>query len=134
MLPDGPIAIGNLTRGTIVANTARSACGLWGQLVGLLGCSVLPAGAGLIFSPCMGLHTIGMRFPIDLVYLRRDDSDGCGGVVVRLREDLGPFRVALARADLVVELPSDTIARTSTTVGDQIAMWAVADRPVMWYR
>lgn len=128
---DGPITIVNLTRGTTLATAGRRAHNLWRRFSGLMGRPVLPGGAGLVFAPCTGLHTCFMRFPLDLLYVDLDEAGGCCGAVVRVRESLPPFRVAPARADLVVELPAGTIARTSTAVGDRIVLRAAADRPGM---
>jgi len=36
---------------------------------GLLGRNSLASGEGLWIVPCEAIHTFGMRFPIDLVYL-----------------------------------------------------------------
>ncbi len=128
MTSDGAIAIANATRGTTLADAAGYARGPWRRLIGLLGRAALPAGAGLIFAPCTGLHTWFMRFPIDLVYIQLGDGDGREGVVVRTMAGLRPFRVAPGRADLVVELPAGTIARTTTTVGDRIVLRPAARR------
>jgi len=128
------VAVINLTRGTTLADAAEYARGPWRRCIGLLGRAALPIGEGLIFTPCMGLHTIGMRFPIDLVYIRREESHGQNGVVVRLRANLPPCRVALTYAELAVELPAGTIARTVTSVGDQIGLWLSRNRdsePIM---
>lgn len=122
MTSDGSIAIVNATRGTTLADAARCACGLGRRLIGLMGLAALPTGAGLILAPCTGLHTWFMRFSIDLVYVQLDDVEGRDGVVVRTKTGLRPFRVAPARADLVVELPVGTIARTTTAVGDRIVL------------
>lgn len=115
----GPIAISNVTRATILADRAEYARGPWRRFVGLMGREAFPAGSALIFAPCTGVHTAFMRFPIDLVYIRRA-TEGQGGTVVRLRECLRPFRIAPMWADMVVELPAGTIARTATEVGDQL--------------
>ncbi len=116
------VAICNLTRGTTLADRAECARGPWRRLIGLLGRATFSSGAGLIFAPCTGLHTIGMRFPIDLVYLRRTEFGEQGAVVLRLQSGFRPCRVALTRADLVLELPSGTIVATGTAVGDRINM------------
>ena len=116
------IVVVNLTRGTTLADRAEYARGPWRRLVGLLGRATLASGEGLIFAPCTGLHTIGMRFPIDLVYLRRAESGGKGAVVVRLIANLRPFRFAPARAELALELPAGAIARSATAIGDEIAL------------
>ena len=58
----------------------------------------LPAGCGLAFERCRSVHTIGMRFALDLVWL------DAGGAVVRLDRDVGPRRVRTClRARGVVE-------------------------------
>lgn len=120
-MPDR-IAIINLTRGTILADTVEYARGPWRRGVGLLGRAALRGGEGLILAPCAGLHTIGMRFPIDVVYLRLAGQGGLVGVVARLRADLQPLRIALAAADIAIELPAGTIALTATSVGDEIGL------------
>jgi uncharacterized membrane protein (UPF0127 family) len=57
-----------------------------------------------------------MRFPIDVVYLDR------AGKVVHVEHDLRPWRFSPVRmrANSVLELPSHTVARTETAVGDSI--------------
>ena len=47
----------------------------------------LPAGWALAFERCRSVHTIGMRFALDLVWL---DADGA---VVRLDRAVGPRRM-----------------------------------------
>lgn len=116
------VAVINLTRGTILADVAEYARGPWRRCIGLLGRAALRIGEGLIFTPCTGLHTIGMRFPIDLVYIRREEPSGQTGIIVRLRANLPPCRVALTYAELAIEFPAGTIARTVTNVGDQIGL------------
>jgi len=49
--------------------------------------AALPPGHGLLFERCRSVHTIGMRFALDLVWL---DGDGA---VVRLDRDVGPRRM-----------------------------------------
>ena len=59
---------------------------------------------------------VGMRFPIDVVYLDR------GKVVVHIEENLKPWRLAAVRmsAASVLELPGQTLNSTRTAVGDEI--------------
>lgn len=68
----------------------------------LLGLALLPAeraGPGLLLPRCRSIHTIGMRFPIDAVFLDRR-----GREIRRAR--LRPLRFAREpRADAVLELP-----------------------------
>ncbi len=91
---------------------------------GLLGrrSSDFPQGRGLWISPSQGVHTIGMAFPIDVVYL---DS---AGRVLKLYHSLAPFRIAalILRTRSVLELPPDTLAQTRTEVGDVLEIRSVS--------
>ena len=63
-----------------------------------LDAEALPAGHALLFERCRSVHTVGMRFALDLVWL---DGDG---VVVRVDRAVGPGRVRTCRrARSVVE-------------------------------
>ena len=73
-------------------------------------------GGGLWIRPCRGVHTLAMRFPIDVLYLDR------AGTVVHAEHNLQPWRFSPVRmqAASVLELPSHTLARTDTALGDSI--------------
>ena len=72
-------------------------------LARLLGLALLPrrtAGVGLLIPRCHAVHTLGMRFPLTVVFL-----DSSGQVSSR-RERVPPGRfVADRRADAVLEIP-----------------------------
>lgn len=79
---------------------------------GLLGRDALPAGQALVLAPCQGIHTFGMRFPIDVVGVTRD------GRVVKIIDSLPPRRVALAwRAFAIVELAAGRCRDAGLSVG-----------------
>lgn len=106
----------NATRGTCVGESIEVADTSMRRFVGLLGKRSLPAGHGLLIQPSNGVHTLGMRFPIDVVFL-----DDCRRVL-KLRENLRPFRMTSLdwRAESVLELPVSTIRATRMEVGDQL--------------
>ena len=83
---------------------------------GLLGHEGLPAGHALVIAPTQGVHTFGMRFPIDLAFLAPD------GRVLSIRENLRPNRLSrlIIKAEGVLELPGNTLSSTGTQVGDVI--------------
>jgi len=85
-------------------------------MVGLLGKSGLDADGGLLIIPSQAVHTVAMRFPIDVVFVDRHCR------VVHLDPALVPYRVTGLhwRARCVLELPVGVIARTSTSVGDEL--------------
>jgi uncharacterized membrane protein (UPF0127 family) len=108
----------NQTRQAYLATTLSVADTHWTRLRGLLGLksSDFRNGCGLWIVPCHGVHTLGMGFPIDVVYL--DDSMK----VIHIQPDLQPWRFAPIRtqAASVLELPCRTAAQTRTAVGDKI--------------
>ncbi len=87
------------------------------RLVGLLGKTKRWAqlGRGLWIVPSSGVHTIGMLFPIDLIFLSKDKQ------VVYIEEHVRPFRISKVslKAESVLELPPHTIYRSGTQVGDR---------------
>lgn len=58
----------------------------WTRALGLLATAHLDDPCGLWIEPCNAVHTLGMRYPIDLVYLDRQ------GRILRLVDDLRPLR------------------------------------------
>lgn len=110
------VSVYNRTRHRRVATHATLADSYFGRLIGLLGKTGrwCKPGRGLWIVPSHGVHTLGMMFSIDVVFLDRDHR------VVHLVENLRPFRVSPVklRAASVLELPPHTIAGTGTCVGD----------------
>jgi uncharacterized protein len=77
------------------------AIGLRARLFGLAGIDVGAAGPGLLIPRCSGVHTFGMRFALDLVFLDR------GWRTVAVRASVPPRRLVGHRgAAAVLELPA----------------------------
>lgn len=108
----------NERKGTVVAEQARLARGAWSRLRGLLGRRALADGEALLLSPCSSVHTMFMRFPIDVVFI-----DG-GNRVVKVVSELRPFRVARApgSARTVLELAAGAAGRARVEPGDRLVM------------
>jgi uncharacterized protein len=108
----------NQTRQTYLATALSVADTHWTRLRGLLGLrsSDFRNGSGLWIVPCHGVHTLGMAFPIDVIYL--DEAM----TVIHIQPDLHPWRFAPIRtqAASVLELPCRTAAESGTAVGDKI--------------
>jgi uncharacterized protein len=115
---DRAVYVYNKTRETFVATEATVADSYLRRLVGLLGKTKRWArhGCGLWIVPSRGVHTIGMMFPIDLIFLSKEKE------VVHIEEFVRPFRISSVslKAASVLELPAHTIYRTGTTVGDRL--------------
>lgn len=87
----------------------------WTRMVGLLGRAALPADEGLLLSPAWSIHTWAMRFPIDVVFVDRDDR------ILRIVEAMAPWRlVSERRAHAVVELAAGRARALGLTVGDRL--------------
>jgi uncharacterized protein len=114
----GEVYVYNKTRETFVATEANIADSYVARLVGLLGKGKRWAqlGRGLWIVPSRGVHTIGMMFPIDLIFLSKEKQ------VVHIEEHVRPFRVSKVslKATSVLELPAHTIYRSRTQIGDQL--------------
>jgi hypothetical protein len=107
----------NVTRNTLLASAAEVADHGATRRKGLLGRAGLQEGEGLWIVPCESVHTIGMQFAIDLVYLDRNKR------VKKVRGRVAPLRMsACLTAHSVLELPSGTIERTETRAGDQLQL------------
>ena len=119
----------NRTRQAFLATALAVADTHWTRLRGLLGLRPddFRNGSGLWIVPCHGVHTLGMGFAIDVVYL-----DG-SLTVVHVEHDLKPWRFAPVRmqAATVLELPCRTAVETRTEVGDKIEITTQKDGKVL---
>ncbi len=115
---NGSVYVYNKTREMFVGIDVRVADTYLRRLIGLLGKtrSWARLGRGLWIVPSQGVHTIGMLFPIDLIFLDKQKQ------VIHLEEYVRPFRVSriCLKAQSVLELPTHTVFRTCTRVGDQL--------------
>ena len=108
----------NRTRNTILVAQGVIADDLWSRLRGLLGHAPLKPDEGLLLRGEKAIHTVGMSFAIDVLFLDRT------GRIVHLIPAMPHLRFSpfVARAADVLEMPAGTIARTNTTLGDQIEL------------
>jgi uncharacterized membrane protein (UPF0127 family) len=111
---DAPMII-NTRTGRSVASSVEIATTRQQRRRGLLGRDGLVAGSALLLAPCRAVHTVGMRFPIDVVFV--DDE----GQVVKAVSDIGPWRIASARAaTTTIELWAGALQATDVRVGDYL--------------
>ncbi len=115
----------NVTKNTVVSDQCHFANTVLKRLVGFLNRKSLNPGEGLLLDRCYGIHTVGMRFPLDLLFLDKDLH------VMKAVRALPPFRTcAVKKAVYVLELPVGSIERSRTETGDQIQI-RTADVDVM---
>ena len=95
----------------MIADTSRA------RRTGLLNHTGLRRGEGLWIVPCEGVHTFGMKFAIDLVFLDKRKT------VVKLRRNVAKRRIAFSlRAHSVLELPVGAIDASGASLGDQLEL------------
>jgi uncharacterized protein len=105
----------NETRNSVLADSADVADTSAKRQKGLLGRDGLAEGQGLWIVPCEAVHTCGMRFAIDVLYLDRRKR------VRKLRSTMVPWRFSMCLlAHSVLELPAGVIQQTGTKPGDQL--------------
>ena len=87
------------------------------RLRGLLARPPLRSDQGLLLSPCNMVHTVGMRYPLDLVFLRHD------GRVLHVTPHVPPNRLRLCwRARSTLELAAGTAARCGIRPGMNLSV------------
>jgi uncharacterized membrane protein (UPF0127 family) len=106
----------NRTRESFLALRVASADTLLMRLKGALGKLGLKPDDGIWLAPSSGIHTIGMLFPIDLVYLDATNR------VIHLLEHFGPGRISPIRIACasILELESRSIYASDTRIGDEL--------------
>jgi uncharacterized membrane protein (UPF0127 family) len=109
------LRVANQTKGRVLADRADIADTSAKRRTGLLKHTSLEPGEGLWIAPCEGVHTFGMKFPIDVIFLSRKKQ------VLKTRPAMVKRRIAFSlRAYSVLELPAGTLAETGTAAGDQL--------------
>jgi uncharacterized membrane protein (UPF0127 family) len=110
------LIVQNLTKNATLATNAVEAQNFNERRIGLLNTPELPAGGGMWINPCQSIHTHGMQYAIDVVFL-----DQLGQVTqVHPKVRPGHHGIRSFNAASVLELPVGTIGSTETAVGDQL--------------
>ncbi|MEY3679660.1 MAG: DUF192 domain-containing protein [Ilumatobacteraceae bacterium] len=107
-----------VTDGRVLAS-AEVACDRHSRRRGLLGRSSVDG--AFVLSPCRWVHTIGMRFPIDIAYL-----DATGVVVKTVRMQRHRIGAPVPRARTVIEASVGSFGRWGIRVGDRLEIRAGA--------
>ena len=111
------MVVKNLTKGVVLGASVDAADTSAKRRTGLLKREALVAGEGLWIAPCEGVHTFGMKFPIDIVFLSKTHR------VLKVRTNTPKRRVSLCLwAESVLELPAGTVDATGTEKGDQLSL------------
>ena len=110
----------NETRGCELGDRIEVVRSFVGRGRGLMFRRSLEPGAGMVIDPCSSIHTMGMRFPIDVLYMDREQR------VVRVDQAMPPWRIGPLRpgpgSRYVVELPAGVIQASGTRPGDRLRL------------
>lgn len=114
--PDGQRLVIERT-GTTLASHLLPAFDSRTRRTGLLKHQSLPSGTAMIIAPSNAVHTFGMAFDIDIVFVARD------GRVLKIRRAVPRRRMAAAlRAFAVIELPARTVVDAELREGDRLSV------------
>src|SRR5271165_6139793 len=93
------VAVANTTRNSVLGDRIIVAETNLSRMIGLLGSRGLEPGGGLLIYPSQSIHTVAMRFPIDVIFVDRNWR------VVDLRPHMVPYRITGLhwRANFVLE-------------------------------
>jgi uncharacterized protein len=91
---------------TVLDRQVPVATGPRARLLGLACLDREQTGAGLLIPRCSSVHTFGMRFPLDLIFLDEEGRE------LSSRRGVGPRRIVSdRRAAAVLELPAKVSLR-----------------------
>lgn len=100
----------------LIISEVIEAGSFFSKLSGLITKKKLKDNQGFLIRDCNSIHTIGMRYGIDAVFLDRSNR------VLKIYRDIKPFRVTpfIKGAFSVLETAAGTIKRTSLKESDLI--------------
>lgn len=110
------LSIQNTSKNTIIAQSGVIADTFLSRMTGLLNRKSLLANEALVIRRCNSIHMLFMRFPIDVIFVDKNDR------VVGLVERIKPFRLSpiFFQSQYAIEVSEGVIEQTKTAVGDQI--------------
>jgi uncharacterized protein len=102
--------------GVVLALEARRAVSVGARLKGLLGTSELPSGQGLIIDGCTSIHTWGMQYAIDVLFIDRNS------LVIHMIHTMHPWRMSWVywKSARVIELPANLLTQIHCKISDLI--------------
>jgi uncharacterized protein len=108
---------GRLTRANddrVIENISKTS-NFMERMRGLLASPPLKENEGLLITPCSSVHTFGMNYNIDLVFLDKQWN------IVKIVKSLKPWRMSLSNsAFMVLELAANSIEKLQLATGQQL--------------
>ncbi len=106
----------NKTSRKVLLEKIRFAKTPWARFKGLLFTQNLPKNQGLWLIPCNSVHMFGMRYPIDVLFLDRNNR------VIHKIAKLKPNRISpiIFKAKSVIEFPAAWLQKHSVSIHDHL--------------
>lgn len=105
----------NTTRNIVLVERGERALTFWRRFKGLLFTKSFVCGQGILIKPCSSIHTIGMSYCIDILFVDGKDR------VVKTVVGMKPYGIASCAGSVyVIEVPIGTVKRTGTQIGDKV--------------
>jgi uncharacterized membrane protein (UPF0127 family) len=109
-----------IANGTIVyAQHVIMVKNLFARMKGLLGRTSLGPETAMVIDPCTSIHTLGMRFPIDVVFLDANNT------ITAIASHVKPGRLCVSggwKARRVIESEAGLLPLVSLHVGDILSI------------
>jgi len=108
------LTIKNTKNNFILGNKIYLANNSITRLSGLMGKESFGEIDGMLIKPCNSIHTFFMKFPIDVIFISKDNK------IIRVVENLKEWKISpiVFKAHSTLELPIKTIEKTNSEVGD----------------
>jgi len=103
----------------IYAQNVIKATSLFARMKGLLGRTSLGPDTAMVIDPCASIHTLGMRFPIDVVFLDANNT------ITAIASHVKPGRLCVSggwKARRVIESEAGLLSLASIHVGDTLTI------------
>jgi len=115
---DSIIQVVNQRNGQFIVESGKLANTFKARLIGLTTYKELGHGQGMIIMPCSVIHTFGMQFPIDVIFVSNDDE------IVYAIKGMKPNRISphIKDSGYIIEVPIGQIKATNSIIGGKLTM------------
>jgi len=112
------VPIHNQTQNSIVSIPIRRTDRFLARLTGLLGTKVNHLNYGVLFDHCRSIHTFGMQYALDVLFLDQN------GIIIEIVQNVRPNRIMKGNryTDQVIEFKAGTLDHLPLEIGDQLTV------------
>lgn len=106
----------HVSTSTTIVQDLHLANSFFSRLKGLLGTNEFKEESGLLIIPCNSVHTMGMKFAIDVIFISKNNQ------ICHMIKAMKPNRLSkiVFASTKVLELPAGTLDRFIMSPGDKL--------------